>query len=185
MAEMRDGFWVFGYGSLMWRPGFEHAERCVAELDGHRRSFCLESHRYRGTPEAPGLVLALEPMTGASCRGIAYRVDGGGAKVALDYLRERELVTRSYHERVLPLRLDDGRAVEGIAYVIDQTHRQYACGLSVEEKAEIIARSVGPAGPNSEYLFNTLADLRRMGVHDEEIERLALLVGRQEGAVSP
>ena len=184
MAEMRDGFWVFGYGSLMWRPGFEHVERRVAELSDHRRSFCLESHRYRGTPEAPGLVLALEPLAGASCRGVAYRVDGGAAKVALDYLRERELVTRSYHERVLPLALDDGRRVEGIAYVIDQTHCQYARGLTLEEKAAIIARSVGPAGPNRDYLFNTLADLRRMSVHDEEIERLAELVEQRAGAVS-
>lgn len=174
MTEMRDGFWVFGYGSLMWRPGFDYAERAHAELSDHHRSFCLDSVRYRGTPERPGLVLALEPKPGAHCRGVAYRVDRANSAAAIQYLREREMVTRSYHEKILPLTLiDNARQVEAICYVIDQQHDQYRCGLSLDEKAQIIARSEGPAGPNAEYLFNTLEDLRAMQVKDDEIEYLA------------
>lgn len=171
---MSEEFWVFGYGSLMWRPGFRHVERCVAELPDHRRSFCLDSIRYRGTPEKPGLVLALEPKAGTLCRGVAYRVAAEDAVETRDYLRKRELVTGSYHEKLLPLvLLDRPHTVEALCYVIDQTHPQYRRDLSLEEKAQIIAGATGPAGPNPEYLFNTLNDLRDMLVEDSEIERLA------------
>ena len=174
---MNAEFWVFGYGSLMWRPGFDYAERSEAELADHRRSFCLDSVRYRGTPEQPGLVLALEPKEGTRCRGVAYRVGSGNAVEALDYLRAREMVTKSYHEKRLPLTLSPcGRNVEAVCYVIDQTHPQYRCDLSLEQKAEIIARGHGPAGANSEYLFNTLKDLEDMLVKDSEIEKLAEMV---------
>lgn len=174
MTDLQDGFWVFGYGSLMWRPGFVYAERHGAELADHHRSFCLDSIRYRGTPERPGLVLALEPKVDALCRGVAFRVDAGNAMESYHYLRKREMVTKSYHERRLPLRLiESNETVEAICYVIDQQHQQYRCDLTLEQKAEIIARATGPAGPNPDYLFNTLADLRAMDVRDEEIEVLA------------
>lgn len=177
MNDFDNGFWVFGYGSLMWRPGFEYAERVHAELADHHRSFCLDSIRYRGTPERPGLVLALEPKKHATCKGVAFRVSAENAPEAYIYLREREMVTRSYHEKVLPLTLaDSGETVEAICYVIDQQHDQYRCDLSTEEKAAIIAHAHGPAGPNPEYLFNTLEDLRAMQVKDPEIEHLAQLV---------
>jgi len=161
---MSKEFWVFGYGSLMWRPGFVYQERCVAELADHQRNFCLDSVRYRGTPERPGLVLALEPKKGACCRGI-----------------NRELVTQSYHEMTLPLLLEDGRKVKSICYVIDQTHEQYRNDLSVDQKARIIAEATGPAGANSEYLFNTYKDLKEMSVTDAEVEdlvkRVCALIG--------
>lgn len=178
---MSKEFWVFGYGSLMWRPGFVYQERCVAELADHQRNFCLDSVRYRGTPERPGLVLALEPKKGACCRGIAYRVSESEAAETYEYLTNRELVTQSYHEMTLPLLLEDGRKVKSICYVIDQTHEQYRNDLSADRKARIIAEATGPAGANSEYLFNTYKDLKEMSVTDAEVEdlvkRVCALIG--------
>ena len=91
-------FWVFGYGSLLWKTGFEYAERRLATLTGFRRSFCMASVHYRGTPENPGLVLALDPNPSASCHGVGFRVEEPIADATLAYLRERELVPSAYIE---------------------------------------------------------------------------------------
>jgi len=103
--------WVFGYGSLLWNPGFEVAEQAVARLDGWHRSFCMRSIHHRGTVEDPGLVLALDAEVGAHCQGVALKVADGHEARTLDYLRERELVSSAYLEETLPLTLRDGRAV--------------------------------------------------------------------------
>ena len=174
---MAEEFWVFGYGSLMWNPGFDHAERASAELDGYQRSFCLSSVRYRGTKEYPGLVLALEPTEGACCRGIAFRVPPETATEALEYLRERELGTASYFEKRLPLRLlESGETVQAVCYVMDTQHEQYRGHLCVEERATIIAKAVGPAGTNREYLSKTVENLENLQVEEPTIRKLADLV---------
>lgn len=168
---MTEEFWVFAYGSLMWNPGFRHVEQRMATLDGHHRSFCLASIRYRGTVENPGLVLGLEPVAGAACRGIAYRVAREDAAEAYAYLQFRELVTASYLEKQLPLRIDGFDApVTALCYVMDTDHDQYRGTLTLEDQAIIIARSTGPAGPNREYLFNTVDHLRQAGIHDPDLE---------------
>lgn len=166
-------FWVFGYGSLMWNPGFPYRERSVAELADHRRSFCLDSVRYRGTHEFPGLVLALEPHVGAICRGVAYLVGADHAVETRKYLQDRELDRGSYIETFNPMALADGRRVEALCYIINPENSDYRRSLSLDEKAQIIARAVGPNGRNCEYLFNTLNDLRDMLVEDSEVEQLA------------
>jgi cation transport protein ChaC len=182
MAYEKDGgFWVFGYGSLMWRPGFEPAERRMARLRGYRRRFCLRSVRYRGTPEAPGLVLGLDWDPNGFTDGVAFRVGPERAEATRDYLRERELVTYAYHETAHPVALDDGREVAAICYVVDRMHDQYAGGLAPEEQAAIIATRVGPAGPNREYMENTLAHLRELGVEDAELEDMARRVAAMGG----
>jgi glutathione-specific gamma-glutamylcyclotransferase len=150
--ENRDDLWVFGYGSLMWRPDFAFAERRMARLAGYRRRFCLKSIRYRGTPEAPGLVLGLDADPEGWCDGVAFRVPGPEAAAVHGYLRERELVTYAYRETMLAVRLDDGRDVPALAYVVDRGHVQYAGALTPEEQAAVIAESVGPMGPNRDYL---------------------------------
>lgn len=176
------GFWVFGYGSLMWRPGFDYLERRRATLHGYRRAFSLASQRYRGTPEAPGLVLGLDWTPGASCEGIAFRVCPTRENLVRDYLHEREMVTRSYIELCCPVVLHpatdgtEAEEAEAIAYVLDRTHRQYAGGLSLEKQAEIIAHAIGPAGPNTEYLHNTVEHLREIGVEDAELYQLDTMV---------
>ncbi|MGB0498269.1 MAG: gamma-glutamylcyclotransferase [Rubricella sp.] len=170
------GFWVFGYGSLIWRPGFPVAERKLATLHGWRRSFCMKSVEYRGTPEKPGLVLALDREEGARCTGLAFRVAPEHARASLDYLRARELVTDAYHERRLTIRITGGRALTAYAYTMNRDHWQYAGALPLADQAEVIATAVGPNGPNAEYLHNTVESLRALGLHDEELETLERLV---------
>jgi len=184
MNHPDDGFWVFGYGSLMWRPGFEALERRKARLRDYRRDFALRSIRYRGTPEMPGLVLGLDWEPGAECTGIAFRVCGTRAARTRAYLLERELVTRSYVELCLPVTLlcegpGQGETVEATAFVLDRTHPQYAGHLDPEEQAGIIARARGPGGPNAEYLHNTVAHLREMGVEDSRLDALDRRVRRE------
>ncbi len=167
--------WVFGYGSLIWNPGFVFAERLPARLTGYRRAFCLRSIRYRGTPAAPGLVLALAERPGAECRGLAYRIAPEHADAAHAYLREREMVTDSYLETVQELELDGRAPVRALAYVIDETHPQFT-DLSARAQAEIIVAARGPAGSNRDYLHNTVAHLRELGLPDAELEALDLEV---------
>jgi cation transport protein ChaC len=160
--------WVFGYGSLMWRPGFDFAERHGARLSGYRRALCISSHVHRGTPERPGLVLGLD--RGGSCRGVAFRVAAAAADETLAYLRERELVTNVYLERRVMVRLETGSRVEAVTYVVDRHHAQYAGGLDAEEAAHRVAGATGISGDNPDYVMNTVAHLRAMRIHDALLE---------------
>jgi len=173
--------WVFGYGSLMWNPGFRFEERLIARLDGFHRSFCMRSIHHRGTVERPGLVLALDALEGAACHGIALSVAPSRRAATLDYLRARELVSSAYLETVQRLVLADGRAVDAVAYVVDPHHEQYCGGLPLEDQARIIAGAVGGRGPNTEYLYNTAAHLAELGIEDAELTWLAGQVRRIAG----
>lgn len=164
--------WVFGYGSLLWNPGFEVAESVVATLEGYARSFCMRSIHHRGTVEHPGLVLALDRKEGARCSGIALRVKEGQEAATLSYLRARELISSAYVEKDLVVDLSDGRRVTAVIYVIDEMHDQYCGGIPLEEQAQIIAHAVGGRGPNSEYLFNTARHLAKIGLNDPDLDWL-------------
>lgn len=172
------GFWVFAYGSLMWNPGFEPAEQALARLEGYHRSFCMASVVYRGTPEAPGLVLALDHLTGAVCRGVAYRVAPADGDKVLDYLRARELVSSAYREVIEPVVLASGEQHPALCYVMDREHWQYRGGLGADEQARIIARAAGPAGSNRDYLVNTVAAMEGLGLDDPPLFALAEAVRR-------
>ncbi len=168
--------YVFGYGSLIWRPGFAHDQAHPALLRGFHRRFCLWSRLYRGTPEAPGLVLGLD--RGGACRGVAFRVPAAQARAVLAYLEERENPAGEtvYHRRVLPVRLlDSGRCVTAITYVANRAHQAY-CRPPAEEAARAIARGVGTTGPNRDYLLNTVAHLKALGVKDSALDRIAALL---------
>ena len=173
---MASGLWVFGYGSLIWHPGFEFDDKRVAVLHGYRRAFCMTSIVYRGTPERPGLVLALDEEPGAHCTGIAYYVAEAAAEATHAYLRERELVSYAYEEARVMLELAGGDAVEALAYVSNPAHPQYCGGLSLEAQAEVIARARGPRGPNADYLLRTVESLEALGLHDADLVHLADLV---------
>ena len=164
--------WVFGYGSLMWNPGFDHTEAIVATLPGYHRSFCMRSIHHRGTEEAPGLVLALDEMDGAHCQGLAFRACPKSHDKTLAELRERELVSSAYLEKRLVITLRDGRTVEAVTYVIDPDHVQY-CQIELDEQAKIIARAVGGRGPNTEYLYNTAGHLTELGIEDQDLSWLS------------
>ncbi len=163
--------WVFAYGSLMWRPGFEAVERSLARVDGYHRALCIESHRHRGTPERPGLVLGLDE--GGSCCGVAFRVAAPLVAETLAYLRKRELVTHVYVEKMLTATLADGRRVPAMSYVVDKTHRQYVGRLSLEETLRRVTGAEGLAGRNEDYVLNTAEELRRLGVPDAALSELA------------
>ncbi|WP_343312955.1 gamma-glutamylcyclotransferase [Brucella sp. BE17] len=175
----RNDFWVFGYGSLMWRPGFAHVETVRARLHGFRRSLCIYSHVHRGTPDCPGLVLGLD--AGGSCLGMAFRVPGDMTDEVMLYLREREMSTNVYHEKQLRLRLADGREVKAVTYVADRRHVQYAGSLTTEDAASIVAAAHGEAGANCDYVTNTLTHLRQMRVRDLALENIGELILKKAG----
>lgn len=168
---MQDTLWVFGYGSLIWDPGFPVAERRIARADGWHRSFCMRSIHHRGTVATPGLVLALDRAEGASCTGVAFRVEQGHEAATLFALRERELVSSAYLEMRLSVMTEAG-PLEALTYVIDPDHAQY-CHLTQEEQAQIIARACGGRGRNCDYLWSTAAHLAKLGISDPDIDWLA------------
>lgn len=167
MTEHR--IWVFGYGSLIWNPGFPVAERRIARLPGWRRSFCMRSIHHRGTEADPGLVLALDAQPGAHCDGVAFAIAPGAEDETVAYLRERELISSAYLETWQEVRLQDGPAAQALTYVIDPDHVQYCGGLPLEEQARIIATAVGGRGPNCDYLYNTAAHLAELGIADADL----------------
>lgn len=157
----------------MWEPGFENSEQVIARLSGYARTFCMRSIHHRGTAQAPGLVLALDEVSEATCDGLALRVSRGAESKTLDYLRERELISSAYLEKTVALDLSDGRRVEAVTFVIDTDHVQYCHGLSLEEQANIIAGAVGGRGPNTEYLHNTTLHLHALDIRDADLEWLS------------
>ena len=182
-VTIQDDLWVFGYGSLMWRPGFSFAERHLARLKGYSRRFCLLSMRYRGTPERPGLVLGLQ--AGGGCTGIAYRVPTKAVSETRAYLTEREMVSYAYDEGFQPVTLQSGgKIVDALCYIPQTDHRQFAGDLSPEIQADRIATCVGPAGTNAEYLFNTMAHLRELQVDEPVLEQLETMVRERLAAMS-
>ncbi len=165
--------WVFGYGSLMWNPGFDFTQRRLARLSGFHRCFCMRSVHHRGTPERPGLVLALDAQRAAVCDGLAFAVPNSAAPAVLDALRERELISSAYLEARLQLVLDGDEVVEAVTFIVDPDHVQYCGSLDLEEQAGIIAAAVGGRGPNTEYLWNTVDHLQELGIHDADLKWLA------------
>jgi glutathione-specific gamma-glutamylcyclotransferase len=166
--------WVFGYGSLMWRPGFPYAERAAATLHGRRRAFCIYSVHHRGTYERPGLVLGLAP--GGATRGVAYRIAEPNWAGAYAYLVEREQPTETYVEARRAVRLADGRRVEALVFLSDIRHPQWAGALSLDRQAELIAGATGLSGRNVDYLRDLVRHLREEGIRDHGMEVLLGLV---------
>jgi glutathione-specific gamma-glutamylcyclotransferase len=164
--------WVFGYGSLMWNPGFRFSERRRAVIHGYHRSLCMLSHMYRGTPDRPGLVLGLD--MGGACHGIAFRIADADWTEVVDYLRAREQVTNMYHELVKPVRLasQDARKVPALFYAVNRAHRQYAGRLSLEDQLHHVRQGHGQSGSCADYVLNTVQHLRQAGIRDHPLEKL-------------
>jgi len=169
-------FWVFGYGSLMWHPGFPHVEVRPGLLHGFHRRFCVYSHRYRGTPERPGLVLGLD--RGGCCRGLVYRVPAGEGEEVMDYLYEREMVTGVYIPQWRSVETAGG-AVLAAAFVVDRSHGQYTGRLSLEETATLIDQGHGQRGSGHEYLSNTVHHLEALGLGAGALKQLLRLVEKR------
>jgi len=169
--------WVFGYGSLMWRPGFVYLERVPARLIGLHRALCVLSFVHRGTPERPGLVLGLD--RGGMCRGIAYRVAASARENTIAYLREREQVTSVYVETVRQIELEDKtrRRVRALCYIVDRSHAQYAGRLTLAESLHHVRQGHGKSGANRDYVIETVRALESLGYREGELHLLAERLG--------
>jgi cation transport protein ChaC len=156
--------WVFGYGSLIWRPGFAYRSAVPALLRGAHRRLCIYSHRHRGTPERPGLVFGL--VRGGSCRGMAFEVEPALWDQVHAYLRAREMDRGVYREAERPVRLGDGRVVTALAFLVDARHVQFAGRLEIAEQVRLVRSGVGESGPNPEYVLETARHLEQLGIRD-------------------
>lgn len=173
MTGEKGDLWVFGYGSLMWRPGFDFVERAQARLIGLHRALCVYSHVHRGTPERPGLVLGLD--RGGACRGIAFRVAEANRAATIQYLRDREQVTSVYLEveRVITLQQPGEPRVRAVTYIADRGHTQYAGRLSRDEQLHLVRQGHGHSGANRDYVRNTVAAIEEQGFRDAGLHWLA------------
>jgi glutathione-specific gamma-glutamylcyclotransferase len=172
--------WVFGYGSLMWRPGFEYHEAEPALLHGHHRALCVYSHVYRGTPERPGLVMGLD--RGGSCHGMAFRIDPGKWDETVSYLRAREQITMVYVEARRPVRLLrwKHRPVTALTYLVDRNHQQYCGSLGDAEILRHVRQGQGKTGSCLDYVRATHDHLRAIGIRDRRLERLVSALESQD-----
>ncbi|MEM0909298.1 MAG: gamma-glutamylcyclotransferase [Pseudomonadota bacterium] len=163
--------YVFGYGSLMWRPGFPFERRDHALIRGRHRSLCVYSFVHRGTPERPGLVMGLD--RGGACRGVAFKIADADRDDVMAYLRAREQVTMVYLERTMSAELEDGRVVDAVTYVVDRNHQQYAGRLSHSAMLDQVRGAVGQSGPNEDYVTATADHLSSVGAPDPALNALA------------
>ena len=168
-----EDLWVFGYGSLMWRPGFAFLERRHARLVGAHRALCVYSFVHRGTPQKPGLVLGLD--RGGNCRGVAYRVAAAKRAPTIDYLRAREQVTLVYRETYRTVWLDDDpqQSVHALCYMVDRGHRQYAGRLTLAQQVHFVRQGHGRSGNNRDYVLAAVKEIERQGYRDRELHLLA------------
>lgn len=172
--------WIFGYGSLMWNPGFAFVEARRARLTGYHRAFCIYSIHYRGTERQPGLVLGLD--RGGVCDGIAFRIAPEQRAAVLDYVRRRELIYGVYREALVPVDIahaanEQPRTVWAVAYIAERAHPAYSGCLPLVREASLIRRSAGRGGTNLDYLLSTLRHLRELGIREPRLERLLALTG--------
>lgn len=163
--------WVFGYGSLIWNPGFAYLNAQQGLLRGAHRSLSIISHHHRGTPDVPGLVFGL--TRGGSCRGMAFEVPKSDWAEVRAYLDARELVTAVYRDVWRPVTLADGQRVKALTYVVDESHEQFAGQLSLEAQLAMIRAGVGISGRNVDYVLNTAQHLVRLGIRDRALMKLA------------
>src|SRR4051812_32269435 len=168
-----EDLWVFGYGSLIWRPGFDYVERLPANIVGMHRSLCIYSFDHRGTPERPGLVLGLD--FGGACRGVAYRIAAKKRAEVIGYLRAREQATSVYREtmRSVTLLTEPERRISALVYMIDRGHKQYAGRLDLATQLHLVRQGHGQSGPNREYVLSTVHALEALGLYDRDLHLLA------------
>jgi glutathione-specific gamma-glutamylcyclotransferase len=168
-----EDLWVFGYGSLMWRPGFDYLERVPARLIGLHRALCVYSSVHRGTPERPGLVLGLD--RGGMCRGIAFRVAAASRQKTIAYLRSREQVTSAYLETMRRTELEEEkpRQLRALCFIVDRGHVQYAGRLTLVACVHHVGQGRGSSGANREYVLETVTALEALGYRETNLHLIA------------
>ncbi|HLE67891.1 MAG TPA: gamma-glutamylcyclotransferase [Burkholderiales bacterium] len=166
----RRDLWVFGYGSLMWSPGFRYTEKSVGLLRGYHRALCILSTRYRGTARRPGLVMGL--CRGGSCWGIAFRIPAARVRGVLAALWRREMIRKVYEPRLVPVRIRRGFRVRALTFVAEREHPQFVRELDLHGRAQLVAQGVGQRGPCTEYIRRTLEHMYALGVTDPHLARV-------------
>ncbi len=166
----RRDLWIFGYGSLMWSPGFRYREKATALVRGYHRALCILSSRYRGTPERPGLVMGL--CRGGSCWGMAFRVPAARVRRVLAALWRREMLNKVYKPTLIPVTVSPGRRIRALAFVADTTHRQFVRELDLHGRARLVAQGIGQRGHCVDYIRNTLEHMLQLGVNDPHLARI-------------
>ena len=170
MAQLQAGdLWIFGYGSLMWSPGFAYKKKALARVHGYHRALCILSTRYRGTRRRPGLVMGL--CSGGSCWGMAFRVDARRVSRTLLELWNREMPRRVYEPRLVQARIGH-RRVRALAFLADPDHPSYVRELDLHGRARLVAQGIGQRGPCVDYIKNTLDHMHGVGVRDPHLERI-------------
>ena len=161
--------WIFGYGSLMWSPGFAYKRKALARAHGYHRALCILSTRYRGTKRRPGLVMGL--CRGGSCWGMAFRVEARRVRGTLARLWEREMPRRVYEPRLVRVRVGS-REVRALAFLADPRHPSYVRELDLHGRARLVAQGIGQRGACVDYIRNTLEHMHAVGVRDPHLERI-------------
>ncbi|UJW84033.1 gamma-glutamylcyclotransferase [Devosia sp. SL43] len=174
--------WVFGYGSLIWNPGFAHVSAQQGLLKGAHRSLSIVSHYHRGTLERPGLVFGL--TRGGACRGMVFEVADSDWQTVRAYLHEREQVTAVYRDVMRPVHLSDGRKVNALAFLVDERHEQFAGNLSLDQQLAMVRAGVGLSGRNVDYVLNTAQHLRELGIRDRQLMALADMLMREDAVAA-
>jgi cation transport protein ChaC len=162
--------WVFGYGSLIWSPEIDYSRAELGRVHGYHRAFCIGSTHYRGTPEAPGVVLGLE--RGGSCVGMAYRLHHVSRRRAIERLYEREMTDHVYVPTLACVTLTSGRQVRALTFVANRASDAYV-RLTEHEILARLGSCSGQRGANRDYAINTWRSLQEHGVHDARLTRLA------------
>jgi len=169
--------WVFAFGSLIWNPAFHFVERRTARIHGFHRQFCLWARAGRGSAEKPGLMLSL--VSGGSCTGVAYRLDRRAAATELDVLWRREMATMAYRPVWTKAHTPEGPE-PAIAFSANPAHERYVPGLAEAAVARYLATGAGVMGRCCDYLFDTVAHLRQLGIRDRRLEALEKRVRAQQ-----
>lgn len=178
MARKKE-LWVFGYGSLMWAPGFEYEEVCLATLRGYHRDLCVLSYVFRGTPEVPGIVMGLRPE--GCCQGRAFKISAQNEAEIMAYLHEREMINNVYEPSWLDVELADGRKCAAYTFIARTDHIQYVGDEPQQEKVRLVLQGFGQGGSALEYLENTCTHLRDLSIRDDALETI-LQVAQQQKA---
>lgn len=169
-AQPAGDLWVFGYGSLMWAPGFSHTRSAMGRAHGYHRALCILSNRYRGTPECPGLVVGL--CRGGSCWGMAFRIPAARVRRTLAALWRREMLNNVYIPTMVTVAIGRQRRVRALAFVADTSHRQFVRELDLHGRARLVAQGIGQRGRCVDYIRNTLEHMAALGLRDPHLERI-------------